>query len=74
MQESIVGVKSKAGFTAKMNIALKEIAETAYWLELLHETDYLDRKAFESIYEDCTELIKLLTTIVKSARKENSAP
>lgn len=55
--------QSKADFTAKMNIALKEAAET----------DYLDQKAFESIHEDCTELIKLLISIVKSSRKENSA-
>lgn len=65
--------QSKADFTAKMNIALKEAAETEYWLELMHETDYLDQKAFESIHGDCTELIKLLISIVKSSRKENSA-
>lgn len=74
MKESIVGVKSKADFTAKMNIALKEAVETEYWLELMHETDYPDQKAFESIHGDCTELIKLLISIFKSSRKENSAP
>ena len=35
-----------------MSIALKEASETEYWLELLHETDFLDRKQFESIYAD----------------------
>jgi len=59
--------QSKKDFVAKMNIALKEAAETEYWLELLHETDYIDSTAFESIYKDCNELNKLLISIIKSA-------
>ena len=60
--------QSKADFAAKMNIALKEADETAYWLELLHETHYLTDKAFESIYADCDELISLLVRIIKSSK------
>ncbi|MCL2698609.1 MAG: four helix bundle protein, partial [Oscillospiraceae bacterium] len=41
VKEAIRG-QSKADFTAKMNIALKEISETEYWLEILHETNYLN--------------------------------
>lgn len=62
--------QTKADFRAKMNIALKEASETQYWLELLYDTDYLEQKAFDSINEDCTELVKLLISIVKSS--ENS--
>ena len=61
--------QSKKDFIAKMNIALKEAAETEYWLELLHETEYIDHSAFKSIYKDCNELNKLLIAIIKSSNK-----
>ncbi len=51
-----------------MNIALKEAAETGYWLELLHESSYIDKASFESIYADCDELIKLLKAITKTQK------
>ena len=69
VKEAIRG-QSRADFIAKMNIALKEASETEYWLELLHETDYLSNEHFSSIYTDCQELIRLLPAIVKSSRKE----
>ncbi len=52
VKEAIRG-QSKADFYAKINIALKEASETEYWLELLHETDYIQKHEFESIYADC---------------------
>ena len=60
--------QSKADFIAKMSIALKEAEETEYWLELLYETDYLSKTQFDSIYSDNKELIKVLMSIVKSAK------
>ena len=60
--------QSKADFIAKMSIALKEAEETEYWLELLYETDYLSKTQFDSIYSDDKELIKILMSIVKSAK------
>ncbi len=59
---------SKAEFIAKLNISLKEANETAYWLELLYETDYLNQEEYDSIYPDCIELIKLLISIIKSTK------
>ena len=47
---------------------LKEADETAYWLDLLHATDFIDDKQYESIDTDCSELIKLLTSIIKSLK------
>ena len=38
--------QSKADFISKMSIALKEASETEYWLELLNETDYMDKMDF----------------------------
>ena len=60
--------QSTADFISKMNIALKEADETAYWLELLQETGYLTKGQYESIYTDCQALIKLLVRIVKTTR------
>ena len=57
--------QSTPDFFAKMNIALKEADETAYWLELLYAGKYLNRKQFISIYEDCEELIRMLVQILK---------
>lgn len=53
-----------------MNTALKEACETEYWLEILHETNYISDKEFESIYDDCRELSKMLTSIVKTSKRD----
>ncbi len=63
--------ETKADFKHKMGIAQKEINETIYWLELLKETDYLKNEQFESIYIDAVKIIKLITSIIKTA-KSNS--
>lgn len=57
--------QSKADFNAKLNIALKEANETYYWLRLLHQTDYLTDKEFESIQKDIDEIIAILVSICK---------
>lgn len=63
--------QSKADFNAKLYIALKEANETEYWLELLHESEYIPEEAFNSIYSDNKELIKLLTSITKTLKTNN---
>ena len=68
VRESVRG-QSKPDFYSKLNIALKEADDTAYWLELLHESGIIDAKQFDSIYEDCNELIKLLLSITKTQRE-----
>ena len=62
--------QTKADFIAKMNISLKEADETCYWLELLKETDYINEKEFNSIYGDAEELVKLLVSIIKTAKSK----
>ena len=59
--------QSKADFIAKLSIALKETGETKYWLRLLCATDYCTDVEFNSIFSDCTELEKLLVSILKTA-------
>ena len=58
---------SKKDFLSKMYIAFKECAETSYWLELLHETDYLNESQFQSIYNDCLSLKSLLSSIARAS-------
>ena len=55
-------------FLNKLNIALKEADETDYWLDLLHETKYLDDKMFKSLQSDCKELIAILVSIIKKLK------
>ena len=61
--------QSKTDFASKLQIALKEAAETEYWLELLRDGELVDpSSAFDTLLADCTELIKLLTASVKTAK------
>lgn len=57
---------SKKDFLAKVYIALKECAETKYWLELLYETEYLSENQYQSISQDCEELRKMLSATTKT--------
>ncbi|MBE6992899.1 MAG: four helix bundle protein [Ruminococcaceae bacterium] len=58
--------ESRDDFVHKLRIALKEAAETAYWLNILNETDYIYPKLYDSLNSDCVELIKLLTNIINT--------
>ena len=73
VKESI-RAQSNADFVSKMQIALKEASETEYWLELLAETEYITGKLGDSILQDCRELIRLITAIVKSSKENNNLP
>ena len=59
---------SRKDFLNKVYIALKECAETLYWLELLHSCEYLAEKEYQSLYSDCEELRKILSAITKSTK------
>ncbi|MDR1847994.1 MAG: four helix bundle protein [Bacteroidales bacterium] len=61
--------ESKADFVHKLAISQKEINETIYWLELLRETEYISSKEFESINIDAVEIIKMLTSSIKTAKQ-----
>ena len=60
--------QSNADFISKMSIALKEANETEYWIELLHQSDYITKENFDSLHPDIEELLKLLVSIVKTSR------
>ncbi|SEH08116.1 four helix bundle protein [Candidatus Venteria ishoeyi] len=61
--------ESKADFIHKMAIAQKEAGETEYWIDLLHQSDYLNDKAHDSIATDVSELRKLLASIILTNKK-----
>ena len=65
---------SRKDFLAKVYIALKECAETKYWLELLEETEYLTKSQFQSVYADCEELRKMLSATTKTVNSTLHAP
>ncbi len=66
--EEAIGGFSRKDFRAKLSIAYKESRETEYWLKLLFETDYIDKKMFESMFEDCKELSKILFVIINKTK------
>ena len=66
--------QSEADFVSKLSIAQKEAGETMYWLELLHESEYLKQNEYDSIYSDAEELIKLLTSSIKTVKEKTRQP
>ena len=63
-----IHAQSRPDFLNKMNVALKEAYETEYWISLLHDTGFFSVDLYESIHEDSVELVKLLTSIVKTMK------
>ena len=60
--------QTKKEFIAKMQISLKEASETEYWLELLFATDFISENQFKSLSNECSELIKLLISTLKTSK------
>lgn len=57
-------------YLSKQNIALKEADETLYWLKKLYDGGYLNEKEYESINNDCIELVKMLVASVKTLKRK----
>ena len=57
---------SRKEFLVKAKIALKECAETEYWLDLLKETNVINQNEYNSIINDCKEILKLLIASAKT--------
>lgn len=60
--------QSKADFIAKLSVAAKEAHETQFWLRLLHDTSYLDTRMYDSLQKDLSEVLRLLTASLKTAK------
>jgi four helix bundle protein len=60
--------QSNADFINKFSIALKEANETAYWLDLMKSTNYIDANLYESLASECKELIAMLVATIKTLK------
>lgn len=63
---------SRQDFRSKSYIALKEARESLYWIELLKRNKYIDERQYQSIFEDCEELVKILVARCKKLDQELS--
>lgn len=61
--------ESKADFIHKLSIAQKECDEALYWIELLHQTKYLNEKEFKSIYEEAFAILKMIRSAIITSKK-----
>ncbi len=68
--EAVYGI-SKADFIAKLQISLKECAETEYWLRLLILSDYLTEAEGNSLLTDCLEIKRILISTLNTAKQNN---
>lgn len=66
--------QSKADFIAKLHIALKETAETEYWLRLLVLSEYIDRDMGGSMLHDCLEIKRILISSINTAKQKQGGP
>ena len=57
-----VCAESPQDFIHKMSISLKEANETYYWLDLLHDSNYLDNEKFTQMKNQVEELFKMLNS------------
>lgn len=62
----------KAAFIHKLTISLKEANETNYWIKLLHDTNYLEKKPFVNLSTSCTEIIKMLIASLNTSKSNPS--
>jgi|GEM_PF-287813 len=63
--------KSDADFISKIEGALQELDETAYWLELIGEAEILPMKRLEPLHAEAEELMAILVTIVTRVKRKN---
>ena len=60
--------QSKADFVAKLHIALKETAETEYWLRLLTMSEYITEEMGQSLLTDCLEIKRILIASINTTK------
>ncbi len=68
LQREAEHAESKPDFIHKYSIAQKECNETLFWLELLFKSDYISEAEYNSMYNDANELMKLITSSIKTVK------
>ncbi len=66
--EEAIGGQTQKDFFAKLNISYKETRETLYWLRLLKDSNFLNKKESDSLIVDCDELLKIIGSIIKTMK------
>lgn len=69
MQREATFAESDSDMIHKLRIALKEAGETQYWLEILYRTNYINNKEYNELKNDCSELIRMLTSSINTIRR-----
>jgi len=59
---------NRADFLQKYSIANKEAFKTNFWLRLLHDSEFINDKQFQSLIDDCEELQKILISAIKTTK------
>ena len=63
--------QSKADFVSKMHIALKETAETEYWIEIAQKANIISEEIAKNILHDCGSIRRMLISSINTAKGEN---
>ena len=63
--------QSDADYICKLSIALKEASETMYWLDLLHESDFISLKQYESLLNDVKTITGTLVNVINKIKTNN---
>lgn len=63
--------QSDADYICKLSIALKEASETMYWLDFLHESDFISLKQYESLLNDVKTITGTLVNIINKIKTNN---
>ncbi len=61
--------QSRADFISKLHIAAKEANETRKWLKTLHEGNVLTPQQYQSMDDDCNEILSILVTSLKTSKR-----
>ena len=60
---------SRKDFLNKLCISLKECNETAYWLELLYENDYIPKYLYDEVYTKCLSILRMLKASTRTIKE-----
>jgi four helix bundle protein len=63
--------QSDMDFIHKFSIAQKECSESIFWIKLLYDTEFINKAQFESLYDECNQLHKIITSIILT-KKQNT--
>ena len=65
-----VASESKKDFIHKLSIAVKESRETSYWLNLLKDSNFINKEDFNKLHISCPEIIKIFNSIILTTKEK----